>query len=182
MKSDAFAAALKKLSRAFPLFHPPVDRLAQISVSFLPTQTSPTIPWTCAIAYNADGALTSAPKGNIEKDPKCQLVNRDGRPSQSVERTSKSTTALIEVEPNKTDGIMAAALRTGGPVEKKKTTGSCPHCGKSTHPESKCFDKYPHLPKWFRDRIAFSAIVNDISSTATVNAGNAENEAIDGTD
>lgn len=130
----------------------------------------------CAIAYSADGTLTSAPKGDFEADPKYQVVYRNGRPSHFVER-SGSTTALTEVtasELNKANGVVAST--TAEQVEGKKTAGPCPHCGKSTHPESKCFDKYPHrAPKWLQERMASSAATK---STPTANTENAENEAV----
>lgn len=179
--TQAFAAAIKK---NFPehlrlSIHQSTGE-HKISVSLLPTKTSYTTPWMCAIAYSANGALTSAPKGDFEADPKYQVIYRDGRPSHFEER-SGSTRALAQATPNqlnRANGVVAST--TKGQAEGKENTGPCPHCGKSTHPESKCFDKYPHLaPKWLRERMAASAGLKPTTVTPDIeNAENAENETI----
>ncbi|CAD6582681.1 MAG: hypothetical protein ASARMPRED_001032 [Alectoria sarmentosa] len=140
----------------------------KISLSLLPTKTSFTTPWMCAIGYRADGTLTSAPKADFEADPKYQVeYSSDGRPSHFAETartgfSSPTSTALTQVtanEANKAKALAMSSTKTtkGGPTEGKKAAaaaaGPCPHCGKSTHLESRCFDKYPHLaPKWLQQR------------------------------
>ena len=177
VRTQAFAAAIKG---NFPEYlrlsiHQSTGE-HKISVSLLPTKTSYTTPWMCAIAYSADGTLTSAPKGDFEADPKYQVVYRDGRPSYFAER-SGSTTVLTEVtvnELNKANGVVASV--TGEQAEGKKETGPCPHCGKSTHPESRCFDKYPHLaPKWLQERMASLA---GTKPTATENTEDARTKTV----
>ena len=81
-KIQAFAGAIKA---AFP------DHLRlsihkstgehKVSLSLLPTDTSYTTPWHCAVAFRADGSLTSGPKAEFEADPSLELVYEDGRPS-----------------------------------------------------------------------------------------------------
>ena len=130
----------------------------------------------CAIAYSADGTLTSAPKGDFEADPKYQAIYRDGRPDYFVER-SGSTTVFTEVtvnELNKANGVVA--LTTGEQVEGKKSTGLCPYCSKSTHLESRCFDKFPHLaPKRLQERMASLA---GTKPAATANTADARAKAV----
>ncbi|KAG8525197.1 uncharacterized protein KY384_008841 [Bacidia gigantensis] len=165
----AFAAAIK---HAFP------DHLRlsihqstgehKISVSLLPTSTSYTTPWMCAVAYNADGSLTSAPKGDLEQDPRYEAVWNDMRASHFVERT-ESTETEGKVEKGVLEEKSGNELREGekdgdkgmsggkavGGLEKKLPAGPCPHCGKASHVEARCFDKYPHLaPKWVQKRMA----------------------------
>ena len=106
----------------------------------------------CAIAYMQDGSLISAPKGDFEADRKYQVVYVDGRPSYFEE---KSKSAILEEtkasELNKANGAAPISLDD----KKPETPGPCPHCGKTTHFESRCFDKYPHLaPRWVQEKIA----------------------------
>ena len=100
----------------------------------------------------ADGSLISAPKGDFEADPKYQLVYVDGRPSFFQEKTKSAILEETRVsELNKANGVARAS-----PDDKKSETPlPCPHCGKTTHSESRCFDKYPHLaPQWVQKRMA----------------------------
>lgn len=173
--TQAFAAAIKK---NFPehlrlSIHQSTGE-HKISVSLLPTTTSYTTPWMCAIAYSAKGTLTSAPKGDFEADPTYQVVYRDGRLSHFEERTG-SATVPTEVPLNAVNGTVASIAK--GEVGGKKSNGPCPHCGKSTHPESRCFDKYPHLaPKWLQERMA--SLAAGTGRTATLNREDVENETV----
>lgn len=178
MYTQAFGAAVKE---NFPdhlrlSIHQSTGE-CKISLSLLPTDTSYTTPWMCAVAYSADGTLTSAPKGDFEADPKYQIVYRDGRPSHFVER-SASITALTEVTAsalNKAKGVVASTW--AGQAEGKNAAGPCTHCGKSTHAEAKCFIKYPHrMPKRLQERMASLAAAT--IATPMANTENAENEAI----
>ena len=149
----AFAAAIKK---NFPDYlrlsiHQSTGEY-KISLSLLPTKTSFTTPWMCAIAYRADGSLTSAPKGEFEADPKYQVVYVNGRPSFFQE---KNCSAILEEiganKLNKANGVVRTLLDD----KKSETPLPCLHCGKTTHPESRCFDRYPHLaPQWVQEKIA----------------------------
>jgi len=106
----------------------------------------------CAIAYNADGSLTSAPKDEFEAGPKYQVVYVDGRPSYFEEKTKSAI--LAEASANALNKVNGAAPT---PEDDKKSAAPapCPHCGKTTHVESRCFDKYPHLaPQWVKKRMA----------------------------
>lgn len=103
------------------------------------------------VRHRLHGSLTSAPKGEFEADPKYQVVYVNGRPSHFEE---KNNTAILEDtganELNKENG----AVRTSSEDKKSETSLPCPHCGKTTHPESRCFDKYPHLaPQWVQKRM-----------------------------
>ena len=161
--TKAFSAAIKK---NFPEYlrlsiHQSTGE-HKISLSLLPTTTSYTTPWMCAIAYRADGSLTSAPKGEFEADAKYQVVYVDGRPSFFEE---KSVSTIIQ-ETSADDTSKANAVAQASSNETKSgSTGPCPHCGRSTHPESRCFDKYPHLaPRWVQKRIASTKMeTSDIS-------------------
>ncbi|KAK7931099.1 hypothetical protein PG985_001811 [Apiospora marii] len=82
IRGNAFAAAVKA---SFPhhlrlSIHQSVGE-HKISVSLLPTATTYTTPWHCAVAFRADGAVVSAPKVEFETDPRFELVYEDGRPS-----------------------------------------------------------------------------------------------------
>ena len=106
----------------------------------------------CSIAYMLDGSLISAPKGDFEADPKYQVVYVDGRPSYFQEKTKSAILEEVRAnELNKANGV-ARALSDD---KKSDTPLPCPHCGKTTHTESRCFDKYPHLaPQWIKKRMA----------------------------
>ncbi|KAI4167697.1 MAG: hypothetical protein LQ343_007016 [Gyalolechia ehrenbergii] len=144
----------------------------KISLSLLPTKTSYTTPWMCAIAYSADGTLTSAPKGDFEDDRKYQLVHRAGRPSHFEERSASELTALGEVRDNElnssANGGWGDKAINGTVAGKGKTGGPCEYCGKATHAVERCFDKHPHLaPKWVREKIASTATSNTTPMTTT---------------
>jgi hypothetical protein len=53
----------------------------KLSLSLLPTDSSYTTPWHCAVAFRADGTLTSGPKAVFDADADLDLVYEDGRPS-----------------------------------------------------------------------------------------------------
>ncbi|KAL8748297.1 MAG: hypothetical protein Q9184_007420, partial [Pyrenodesmia sp. 2 TL-2023] len=145
----------------------------KISLSLLPTKTSYTTPWMCAIAYAADGTLTSAPKGDFEHDHKYQLVHRDGRPSHFVERSESALSVLGDATGSKLNRANGSdPVKVNGSEGKGKTGGPpCEYCGKATHGVERCFDKYPHLaPKWVREKMASTM------GNSTVSAGTAEKE------
>ncbi|KAL9002748.1 MAG: hypothetical protein Q9188_004336 [Gyalolechia gomerana] len=144
----------------------------KISLSLLPTKTSYTTPWMCAIAYSADGTLTSAPKGDFEDDRKYQLVHRAGRPSHFEERSASELTALGEVIGNElnrsANGGWGDKAINGTVAGKGKTGGPCEYCGKATHAVERCFDKHPHLaPKWVREKIASTTTSNTTTMKTT---------------
>ena len=132
----------------------------------------------CSIAYAVDGTLLSGPKGDFESDPHFQRIHADdGRPSHFEQRALPTTTALTEVKPNELNKANGAVKAVAGGMDRKSVTGPCPHCGKSTHPESRCFDKYPHLaPKWLQDRMASSVLT--AKPTVTDGTAIAENLAV----
>ncbi|KAL8933074.1 MAG: hypothetical protein Q9216_006532, partial [Gyalolechia sp. 2 TL-2023] len=161
----------------------------KISLSLLPTKTSYTTPWMCAIAYAADGTLTSGPKGDFEADGKFQLVRQNARPSYFVEKDHQSTTTttatgalvghvpaseLHEADDSNGGGgsgdILANGKLGGGARDREKikgSSGACSFCGKSTHTAERCFDKYPHLaPRWVREKIVGSATAAVTERTA----------------
>lgn len=53
----------------------------KISVSLLQTTTTYTTPWHCAVAFRADGTVTSAPMIDFLNDPNFELVYEGKRPS-----------------------------------------------------------------------------------------------------
>ncbi|KAK8109618.1 transferase family protein [Apiospora kogelbergensis] len=82
IRGNAFAAAVKA---RFPhhlrlSIHQSVGE-HKISINLLPTATTYTTPWHCAVAFRSDGTLISAPKIEFENDPDFELVYEDGRPS-----------------------------------------------------------------------------------------------------
>ncbi|MCJ1314532.1 hypothetical protein MMC25_008214 [Agyrium rufum] len=122
----------------------------KVSLSLLPTKTSYTTPWMCAIAYNLDGTLISAPKADFEGDPKYELVYKDGRPS-----FFKEVDRIALAQQNTANAIKDADSSMD--ENEAKTPGACSHCGKTTHTESRCFDKYPHLtPRWIKKRMGLA--------------------------
>ncbi|KAL8788424.1 MAG: hypothetical protein Q9195_007303 [Heterodermia aff. obscurata] len=148
----AFAAAIK---HSFPThlrlsIHQSTGE-HKIPISLLPTKTSFTTPWMCAIAYAADGDLTSAPKGDFEADGRYQLVYHAGRPSHFVE-----SSALVlgnATGSSKLNRALGGEANSDDGERKKKTV--CEYCGRTTHGVERCFDKYPHLaPRRVREKIA----------------------------
>ncbi|KAI4180083.1 MAG: hypothetical protein L6R41_007473 [Letrouitia leprolyta] len=87
-RGSAFAASV---SHNFPThlrlsIHQSTNQ-EKISLSLLPTTTSYTTPWMCAVGYTNDDTLVSGPKGDFERERgKWELCKREGRGWYFVEK------------------------------------------------------------------------------------------------
>ncbi|KAK6082020.1 taurine catabolism dioxygenase TauD [Seiridium cupressi] len=63
--------------------------ISKLSISLLPTDSSFTTPWHCAVAFALDGTLTSSHRVTFDADPKYELVtDSQGRPSHYIEKAT----------------------------------------------------------------------------------------------
>jgi len=133
----------------------------------------------CAVAYTTNGTLISAPKGDFESDPSFQLVHRDGRPDFFVERSATDMATKTELNGSNgthmNNGVNGTNGTNGNPTTSKT---ACMHCGMTTHPDARCYKKFPHLaPKRLQERLASSSTTttttytNPPSTTEAIMAG-----------
>lgn len=77
-RGQAFAQAVRdKFPNHVRLsIHPSIEQ-SKIPISLLPTDTSFTTPWHCAVAFALDGSLTSGHRATFDADPNYKLVYDD---------------------------------------------------------------------------------------------------------
>ncbi|OAA78496.1 Pyoverdine biosynthesis [Akanthomyces lecanii RCEF 1005] len=87
-RGDAFASAVRKrYSDYVRLSIHPSTGATKLSISLLPTTTMFTTPWHCSAAIMMDGTVQTAPRSQLEKDGKLELVYENGRPSYFREKS-----------------------------------------------------------------------------------------------
>jgi hypothetical protein len=102
IRGQAFARAVRdKFSNHVRLSIHPSTGHNKVSVSTMPTDTSYTTPWHCAVAVRLDGTLTSGLAQTFWDDPTWELVYEDGRPSYFREKSDLYTwsSGAITVNP-----------------------------------------------------------------------------------
>ncbi|KAM0251263.1 hypothetical protein ACHAQJ_008296 [Trichoderma viride] len=102
IRGQAFARAVRdKFSNHVRLSIHPSTGHNKVSVSTLPTDTSYTTPWHCAVAVRQDGTITSGLAQTFWDDPTWELVYENGRPSYFREKSDLYTwsSGAITVNP-----------------------------------------------------------------------------------
>ncbi|KAH8130836.1 Clavaminate synthase-like protein [Trichoderma asperelloides] len=102
IRGQAFARAVRdKFSNHVRLSIHPSTGHNKVSVSTLPTDSSYTTPWHCAVAVRQDGTITSGLAQTFWDDPTWELVYEDGRPSYFREKSDLYTwsSGAITVNP-----------------------------------------------------------------------------------
>lgn len=56
----------------------------------MPTESSYTTPWHCAVAYKSDGTITTAKRADFDNDDAYELVYENDRPSYYREKSASS--------------------------------------------------------------------------------------------
>ncbi|KAL7917819.1 Clavaminate synthase-like protein [Trichoderma austrokoningii] len=102
IRGQAFARAVRdKFSNHVRLSIHPSTGHNKVSVSTLPTDSTYTTPWHCAVAVRQDGTITSGLAQTFWDDPSWELVYEDGRPSYFREKSDLYTwsSGAITVNP-----------------------------------------------------------------------------------
>lgn len=102
IRGQAFARAVRdKFSNHVRLSIHPSTGHNKVSVSTLPTDSTYTTPWHCAVAVRQDGTITSGLAQTFWDDPTWELVYEDGRPSYFREKSDLYTwsSGAITVSP-----------------------------------------------------------------------------------
>ncbi|UKZ57265.1 hypothetical protein TrVGV298_011118 [Trichoderma virens] len=87
-RGDAFASAVRqKYKDSVRLSIHPSTGAAKLSISLLPTDTTYTTPWHCAVAYRLDGTTSTGMRSDFENDDSYELVYENGRPSYYREKS-----------------------------------------------------------------------------------------------
>lgn len=60
---------------------------AKLSINLLPTESSYTTPWHCAVAYKLDGTTTTGMRADFDDDDLYELVYENDRPSYYREKS-----------------------------------------------------------------------------------------------
>ncbi|KAM0523748.1 hypothetical protein ACHAPE_000999 [Trichoderma viride] len=109
IRGQAFARAVRdKFSNHVRLSIHPSTGHNKVSVSTLPTDSTYTTPWHCAVAVRQDGTITSGLAQTFWDDPNWELAYEDGRPSYFREKSDLYTWAsgAITVTPNYPCGVI----------------------------------------------------------------------------
>lgn len=119
---QAFSRAVKK---AFPDYlrlsiHESVAG-SKLSMCLLNTRTGFTTPWHCSVAQLQDGEWVSAPRGELSKDDRLELVYVDGQPSYFKEKTPE-------------DGRAPISEATASYLRSPKVISASKHLSKSSTP------------------------------------------------
>ncbi|KAL5085807.1 hypothetical protein Trisim1_009878 [Trichoderma cf. simile WF8] len=87
-RGDAFASAVRqKYKDSVRLSIHPSTGATKLSISLLPTDTTYTTPWHCAVAYRLDGTTTTGMRSDFENDESFELVYENDRPSYYREKS-----------------------------------------------------------------------------------------------
>ncbi|KAL6699452.1 Pyoverdine/dityrosine biosynthesis domain-containing protein [Trichoderma pleuroticola] len=87
-RGDAFASAVRqKYKDSVRLSIHPSTGATKLSISLLPTDSTYTTPWHCAVAYRLDGTTTTGMRSDFENDDSYELVYENGRPSYYREKS-----------------------------------------------------------------------------------------------
>lgn len=79
---QAFASAVRQKYRDHVrLSIHPSTGASKLSISTLPTTSTHTTPWHCAVAVRLDGTVVSGMRSNLASDDDLELVYENGRPS-----------------------------------------------------------------------------------------------------
>ncbi|UKZ91540.1 uncharacterized protein TrAFT101_006517 [Trichoderma asperellum] len=87
-RGDAFANAIgQKYSEFVRLSIHASTGAAKLSINLLPTESSYTTPWHCAVAYKLDGTTTTGRRIDFDNDDQYELVYENDRPSYYREKS-----------------------------------------------------------------------------------------------
>ncbi|UKZ61479.1 uncharacterized protein TrAtP1_002745 [Trichoderma atroviride] len=87
-RGDAFANAIgQKYKDYVRLSIHASTGAAKLSINLLPTESSYTTPWHCAVAYKLDGTTTTGRRADFDKDDSYELVYENERPSYYREKS-----------------------------------------------------------------------------------------------
>ncbi|KAK1246264.1 hypothetical protein MKX08_000066 [Trichoderma sp. CBMAI-0020] len=87
-RGDAFANAIgQKYKDYVRLSIHSSTGAAKISINLLPTESSYTTPWHCAVAYKLDGTTTTGKRIDFDNDDSYELIYENDRPSYYREKS-----------------------------------------------------------------------------------------------
>ncbi|KAM0513656.1 hypothetical protein ACHAPE_007706 [Trichoderma viride] len=90
-RGDAFANAIGQKYKDYVRLsiHASTGQ-AKLSINLMPTDSSYTTPWHCAVAYKLDGTTTTAKRADFDNDDSYELVYERDRPSYYREKPASS--------------------------------------------------------------------------------------------